>query len=317
MSEPDVSVVMAVHNGGRYLASSVESVLRQEEVSVEFIIVDDGSTDTSPALIQQYAAQDNRLRVIRQENRGLTQALARGCRAARGIYIARQDADDASLPGRLGRQVSLLSSRSDVSLVGCWTRLIGPEEEELGTWTPPSDSQTATTSLRERDPNKFRSLGGHGSAMFRRVDYVRCGGYRPEFYYAQDLDLWLRLTEIGSLSLVPEILYTWRFTPASITGRSRAMQRRMTRLILEATRRRGLGLSEDPILEEAKYVRPPSAMWREAQSSESAGLYFIGKCLLSRRDERSVGYLRRAVRSRPWHVKSWIALILASRIPRD
>lgn len=91
---PTVSVVMSVFNGARYLSASIASILSQEDVDFELIIVDDGSTDATPGLLAEFAARDARVRVIRQDNSGITQALIRGCAAARGTFIARQDADD-------------------------------------------------------------------------------------------------------------------------------------------------------------------------------------------------------------------------------
>ena len=101
ISLPEVSIVMSVYNGACYLRAAVESVLDQQGVSFEFVVVDDGSTDESGAILDEYATRDPRLRVIHQQNTGLTQALIRGCSEARGEFIARQDADDVSLPGRL------------------------------------------------------------------------------------------------------------------------------------------------------------------------------------------------------------------------
>jgi len=85
---------MSVYNGGTALAATLDSVLAQEGVAFEFIVVDDGSTDGSGALLDDHAQRDERLRVIHQDNRGLTRALIRGCAAARGPFIARQDAGD-------------------------------------------------------------------------------------------------------------------------------------------------------------------------------------------------------------------------------
>ena len=107
-----VSVVMSVYNGAKYLRESVESVLSQEGVAFEFIIVNDGSTDDSGIILAEYAARDDRIRIIEQENTGLTRALIRGCDEAQGKYIARQDADDISMPNRLLQLQNLISSKS-------------------------------------------------------------------------------------------------------------------------------------------------------------------------------------------------------------
>jgi hypothetical protein len=144
--------------------------------------------------------------------------------------------------------------------------------------------------------------------MFRRQDYRRAGGYRREFYFAQDLDLWLRLTERGHLAFVPTVLYDWRMTPSSITGRFRKAQVASARLAIELARIRNRGGDESPLLREASAIRPGGVAHA---SDESAGLYFIGKCLLDRKDARCFSYLKRALRQRPLHLRAWRALTIA------
>src|SRR5262245_30164988 len=98
-TRPEVSVMMSVYNGASHLAATLDRILSQEGVALEFIVVNDGSTDKSSQILNDYAQRDSRLRVIHQENTGLTRALIRGCDAARGEFIARNDAGDISLPG--------------------------------------------------------------------------------------------------------------------------------------------------------------------------------------------------------------------------
>jgi len=110
MSTPEVSVVMGVYNGAEHLEQTLASILSQEGCDLEFIVVDDGSTDDTGSILDAWAAQDKRLRVIHQQNTGLTRALIRGCAEARGEFIARQDAGDVSLPGRLDAQFTYLKT---------------------------------------------------------------------------------------------------------------------------------------------------------------------------------------------------------------
>ena len=122
---PKVSVVMCVHNGERYLYEALESVLNQTFEDFEFIIVDDASADNTPAILKEYAAQDGRIRLMRNaHNLGLTRSLNKALRLAKGEYIARQDADDISLPQRLEKQVEFLNSNSRTAVVGSWTEVI-------------------------------------------------------------------------------------------------------------------------------------------------------------------------------------------------
>ena len=102
--DPLISVVMSVFNDARHIAATLDSVLSQEDADLEFIVIDDGSTDETGQILDGYAVRDPRLRVVHQENSGLTCSLIRGCALARGKYIARQDGGgDVSLPGRLRR----------------------------------------------------------------------------------------------------------------------------------------------------------------------------------------------------------------------
>ena len=126
-SLPDISIVMSVYNGADRLRETMESVLSQEGVSLEFIIVDDGSTDGSDVTLGNYARHDARVRILHQENQGLTRALIRGCEAAKGKYIARQDAGDISLPFRLHLQKAVLDQHEDCAFVSCWTSDDWPE----------------------------------------------------------------------------------------------------------------------------------------------------------------------------------------------
>src|SRR5271170_1107899 len=115
---PRVSLVLAVYNGERHLPQSLESVLGQTFRDFELIVVDDGSTDRTPEILDGVARVDPRVVVVRQENRGLTASLIRGIGMARGTYVARQDADDVSKPERLGRQVAHLDAHPSIAALG-------------------------------------------------------------------------------------------------------------------------------------------------------------------------------------------------------
>src|ERR1700750_1417633 len=107
-NNPDISVVMSVYNGASQLGTTIDSVLNQEGASFEFVIVNDGSTDEVPQILETYARRDARVKVINQENQGITRGLIAGCAAAKGTYIARQDAGDISMPGRLARELHFI-----------------------------------------------------------------------------------------------------------------------------------------------------------------------------------------------------------------
>lgn len=301
-----VSVVMGVYNGERYLRAAVESVLSQQGVTLEFIVVDDGSTDGTPAILAEIQASDSRMHVLTQRNAGLTRALIAGCQAARGEFIARQDSDDLSLPGRLARQRELLAADPQIVIASCWSEMVGPADELLMVHKRPSDPVEATDWLVRR------RIGppGHGSVMFRRDAYERAGGYRALFYYAQDSDLWVRLAMIGQISYVPELLYRYRVEPQSISGTKTVVREAYQRLVNRLHVARHAGEDEQAIIAATQLPSPHLA--KPTESSEAATLYFIGRCLVARSDSRATSYLRRSVSLRPGFARGWLVLAWAT-----
>jgi cellulose synthase/poly-beta-1,6-N-acetylglucosamine synthase-like glycosyltransferase len=302
MSHPEVSVVMSVYNGAHYLRAAVESVLDQQGVAFEFVIVNDGSTDESPAILAEYAARDPRLRVVHQENTGLTQALIRGCREARGEFIARQDADDISLPRRLAGLANLLRSDRRLTFVSSHVDVVGPNGERLLTHMPPSDPQKATKLLFDGKSGP----PGHGSVMFRRNIYETVGGYRAEFYFAQDCDLWLRLGEQGLLGYVPEVLYQYRVAPQSISGNLNPSKRAFAESVRDCRALRLQGISEEPVLSRCRQFR--GGDFKPCRQAEGATLYFLGRNLLTTNPASSSRYLLRCLARQPWHLRAWACL---------
>jgi glycosyltransferase involved in cell wall biosynthesis len=216
-SAPAVSVLMAVHNGRAYLPEAIDSILQQTFRDFEFIIVDDGSSDDSLAILSAYAATDTRIRVISQPNRGLTKSLNTALGLAIGEFIARFDADDISLPDRLQRQVNALRSNNALVLLGSEVELITPDGLRLGPRGHARDHQEIRRRLL---------LGGggaltHPAVMMRRLALEAIGGYDEAFPVAQDLDLFLRLSEVGEVGNLAETLLMWRQHDSSI-NRTRA-----------------------------------------------------------------------------------------------
>ncbi len=309
---PDISVVMSVFNGGATLNRSVDSVLSQEDVNIELIVVDDGSTDDSQNILKEYATNDRRVKLVSQENQGLTKALQAGCAIARGSYIARQDAGDVSLPGRLNKQLNCIRQQTNSAFVSCGTRYVGPKGEQL--FDVEQDPTEATNRLLTLDPKKVRGPSSHPSTLFSKEVYERVGGYRSSFYFAQDLDLWIRFAEQGKHIVIPEVLYEASVTVESISGRYRREQVLLTELILTGARLRRDGLSEQPILSQAESIRP-SVKKSASRLSRARALYFIGSCLKRRNNPRAAYYFREALRSFPFHLKSAARLLVALRTP--
>jgi len=308
LSNPEVSVVMSVYNGAKYLRESLESILSQEGVDFEFIIVNDGSTDDSGDILAEYASQDNRISILEHENVGLTRSLIKGCNVASGKFIARQDTGDVSLPGRLNKQLEHLKSNKEVTLVSCWAIFTGPEGEELYRVERHDSPAEATRKLRISDLMRFQGISHHGSAMFRKNDYIRAGGYREQFYFAQDLDLWLRLTDIGLLSFIEEVLYKARLSVSCISTKHHDYQVELTHIIIKLAKAREQDGDESDLLQQATTIKPSNT--KSAPRDKANGLYFIGKCLIDRKDRRGIKYLKKAVKFNPLLLKAWFHLFL-------
>jgi glycosyltransferase involved in cell wall biosynthesis len=231
-----VTVLMPVYNAQRYLAGALESILGQTFADFQFLIIDDGSTDNSLAILRRYARHDVRMRLISRENRGLVATLNEGIALARGEYIARMDADDIALPRRLEFQVWHMDANPDVVCLGGYYDLIDYRGRLLTTMRPPTDHAGI-----EKEMLAGHTPICHPSAMVRREAIAKAGAYDPSMMLAEDLDLWLRLGEIGTLANLPMSLVRYRLHGQSVSERAGLIQRQTARQACErAWRRRGI-----------------------------------------------------------------------------
>jgi glycosyltransferase involved in cell wall biosynthesis len=305
MSMPEVSVVMSVYNGAEHLEKTLTSILSQEGCDLEFIVVNDGSTDDTGRILDEWAARDERLRVVHQQNAGLTRALIQGCALAKGEYIARQDVEDISLQGRLRRQADRLREDAGCVAVSCHTDFVGPQGEYL--YTVKISGHDLNRTLLSTDPDVLAGPAGHGSVMMRRRVYEAVGGYRSSFYFAQDLDLWTRLIEHGHFSVEPTVLFRVYLAPKSISGMWSKEQRRLKEIIAQASASRRKGEAEDQQLSEAEVVHRHSK--DKALRRLSSGYYFIGSCLRRRDPVAASGYFLQATRHDPINWRAWLRLV--------
>ena len=306
ISGNSISVVMSVHNNAHTLPDTLNSILRQEGVNLEFIVIDDGSTDQSLSILLDFARGDSRLKVLRQDNRGLTRSLIRGCESASGEYIARQDAGDISFPGRLKKEISTLVREPDVALVSCGARFIGPAREFL--YEVQIASKDADAALRSPDLATLRGPSHHGSSMFRKDDYVRVGGYRPQFRVAQDLDLWTRLVDLGRHEVVQEVLYEATLAPRTISSENRAQQDAAKKVIAECMCRRMATGDDSGLLEQAARTTENRGNFNR-RSTDADFYYFLASCLRRKNPRRSRYYLFAALRRNPFHIKALIRAV--------
>lgn len=208
--KPTVSVVMSVYNAEAHLPETIKSVLAQTYQDFEFIIIDDGSTDKSVAIINDIT--DKRLRLIRQRNHGLVYSLNKGIQLARGQYIARQDADDISLPERFAKEVALLNKNSRLGLVGTFFTYVDEATKEPGlTICMPTKSLDVKRALYITNPI------GHGTAMIRRAVFNDMATYTDTYGPTEDFELWRRIAEHWEMAIIPESLYNYLLNKTSIS----------------------------------------------------------------------------------------------------
>ena len=255
---------MAVYNGEPYMAAAIESVLRQAYDNFEFVIVNDASTDRTAELLQEFAVRDARLVLITNvANRGMAASLNRGLQTARGLYVARQDADDISEPERLAQQVAVLDKRPEVGLVSSWVNIIDADGQPMAMHQYPDNTGNAAIQAQLLIANCIC----HGSVMFRRALLQQAGNYDEHLEGTEDYDLWLRLAEITELDKVPLYLYRYRFHAASFSESRRPYQAWQQARTLEKTIARRYGPPPNP----QRYRPVAKAFLMAAEISQQRG----------------------------------------------
>jgi glycosyltransferase involved in cell wall biosynthesis len=215
--KPRVSVVTPVYNGERFLGAAIESILQQTFTDFEYILVDDASTDSSPQIVDRYAARDPRIVVMHNSRRLTTSgALNRALTLARGKYVANLDADDLALPERLARQVAYLDANPDVGVVGAQAQGF-PTTPELSRWQI-----------------FFKSPVLHSAATMRHSLVLQVGGYSVSGWYANDYVLFADLLRITRIANVPDLLVEYRRHGAQMTSVVRRQQLGQVMLLIHA-----------------------------------------------------------------------------------
>jgi glycosyltransferase involved in cell wall biosynthesis len=211
---PKVSVVMSVYNAEKFLAKAIQSILDQTFSDFEFIIINDGSKDKSLSIIKGF--KDPRIKLVDRANEGIVYSANEGVRLARGLYIARMDSDDISLPKRFEKEVALMDADPKLGLVGSNYMIIddtGKVLDQTDVFTNPQDLKVAMITC-----NQY----GNSSTMMRKEAIVKAGMYKEG--RVEDYDLFTRISRDYKIANIKEPLCQWRRNSGGYTYADRQAQ---------------------------------------------------------------------------------------------
>jgi hypothetical protein len=329
VSSPCVSVIMAVYNGAGDLPHSVPTVLAQDFADFELVVVDDASTDATADVIHGFA--DPRIVYHRNpSNRGQTASLNVGLRLARGEFVARIDADDRFLPGKLSRQVRYLEAHPEVAVVGTSARRVDIEGRVIGPFFPPQRPADIAFHLLHSSPIC------HVSALMRRDALLAVGGYDEAYRYAADFKLWSDLHARGyGLANLPDMLTEYRVDAGTFGGSNllggagdesaqiiRVNAARLTGTALTLDEARAIHLRATPSPEPGVWERALAyvqlrelavRMYRRVPARTAAQLFLGAVWSIARAQPPGAGAARSTIRRR---VRGDGAAILAMAIAR-
>jgi glycosyltransferase involved in cell wall biosynthesis len=219
---PSVSILMPVRNEERFLPMALRSLAAQTLKAWELVVVDDGSTDSTPHILAEAADNDPRIRVVKSSGQGLVSALNTGLSVCRAPLVARMDGDDIAHPDRLAEQAAFLSAHDTVGLVACSFRHFPRHQVGMGMMGYEQWQNQLLAHEAILADLFVESPFVHPSVMFRRQAVESVGGYR-DMGWAEDYDLWLRLAAAGTrFARLARTLFFWRERPDRTTRSSEA-----------------------------------------------------------------------------------------------
>lgn len=220
---PQISVLMSAYNVERYIGEAIRSVLAQTFTDFELIVVNDGSTDRTEAVVRSFT--DPRIRLVSQPNEGIAAALNHGLRLARAPLIARFDADDICYRHRLQQQYGFMTAHPDYLLVGTAAKYIDERGEYVFTHRPPALTNEAVQAIKKQVCPFI-----HSSVLYRKDPILECGGYNAHAHSFEDHLLWVEVLKRGKGGNLPEPLVQVRLNPGSLTIDERWRTRRFLQL---------------------------------------------------------------------------------------
>ncbi|MGA1868152.1 MAG: glycosyltransferase [bacterium] len=221
LEKPEVTVLMPVYNGARFLYEAIESILNQSFEDFDFLIINDASTDRSADIINSY--RDPRIRVIHNHtNLKIAATLNKGIKLAFGEYIARMDCDDISLPQRLEKQFNFMENNPEIDILG--TNLIRIDEDGHVFDKQPQLYPTSPGIIRWMI--FFRCCIQHPTVMMRKRIFQELGGYNPDIFHVEDYDLWLRASFTCKMANLPDKLIMYRIHNENISVKYKELQKK-------------------------------------------------------------------------------------------
>ena len=205
MNNPAISVIMTAYNTEKYIKEAIESILNQTFKDFEFIIVDDGSTDNTRLIIEEYAKKDRRIKILyNKKNLGIVKSLNKAIAIAKGKYIARMDSDDVSKLNRLEKQFVFMESNPKVGVCGTNFILINEKGKIIGWKSFPETNEKCKKAFF------FCNPFAHNTVMLRKECFDIFGYYNNDFLYAEDLELWMRFGQKYKLHNLQKYLVYYR-----------------------------------------------------------------------------------------------------------
>lgn len=225
---PGISVVMPAHNAERFIEQAIDSILQQTYPHFELVVVDDGSTDATAAIVERYASQDSRVKLVRQARSGVSQAGNTGLHAARWDWVARMDADDIAMPRRLETLIRAAVQQPEVIVWGSHAYQINVNNRVIGTVEHGPASDADYQAMRASGEPFFIL---NPTTLFRRDIALQVGGYDATFVAAGDEELWSRMAPHGMMRVLTEKLLRYRIHSGSVTASHLAYQQQVHRFI--------------------------------------------------------------------------------------
>ncbi|HUG15037.1 MAG TPA: glycosyltransferase [Thermomicrobiales bacterium] len=320
-SQVFVSVVITAYNNERFVAKAIESVLAQTHSDFELILVDDGSTDGTLDILRRYETRDARVRIVSHDNWGMARSANHAIELARSTWIVRMDADDVMMPNRIERQIAYVSDHPGIALASSLVHLIDAKGHVR--WTTSSDLIDVDAFQRYRRQGKLMPIF-HPAAIVNKAVFQSIGGYRPQFWPADDRDLLIRFAEQRHLMLIqPEPLLKYRVHAESVSSSATRHQYEMHRWARQCEERRRHGALEPSLSEFRRFEQQQPLLrrlnrsrriWSHVLYRQSTVLYING------RRARAIAPLCAAIILTPglWsgRVKSKLAKIIRRKLRR-